>query len=787
MDFKQCIIVPVLNNVVLPYEKNKIIIDKKWQEYLKINNEIVLGFYKKTSEESIILNNQNNDETGEFISKYGTLCKIIEIDNTFDEFSIIVEAVERVLILRTFLVKDIFYGDINRCNPILNKDSYKIFNNLRVSILDILHSMNEEINLYKYLTMLPIEFFYSVIKELSKNNIDYKLVQLEENDIINGLKSLYQIYFHLNKKFKEEVEDDIYDKFKKNIEELQKNYLLNEQMKTIKKELDKNNPNGDDNLDEEIKKHTSIPENIKKILLKEYDKIKNNNVLSTEYTITKNYITTSLSLPWGKFSQLQDTGILEAAKILDEDHYGLYDVKNNILEYLATAFKTKQTNVKVLLLIGPPGVGKTSIGESISKCLKRKFLFISLNSITDIADLVGHRRTYVGAYPGQIINKIIESGIMNPLIFLDEVDKIKNTYNNPTNVLVSLLDPTQNNNFTDNFLGYGIDLSKCIFILTANSLDNLPDYLLSRMEIIYIDGYSIYEKVEIVKRFLLPKIYKNLFLKEDEIIFKEEAILYIIKHYTMEMGVRSLNKLLNNIISKYIYFNMKNEELLASNVEINKDDEISKEINISNIKKYINKKEIDFELNLQSNEIIGLAWTSVGGSVLKIQAFIYNTPGKGDFILTGKLGDVMKESSKVAFTLIKNNSLLMEYGLKEDFFINNSIHIHVPEGAVPKDGPSAGVTLYSSLFLTIKNKLLNENKIAPYIGMTGEISLNGEVMAIGGVKQKILGAYMYGVKEVILPNKNRYDFEILKNMPTDIIVHFIKNVNELIDIMFKGN
>lgn len=783
MDFKQSIILPVLNNVILPYEKNKIIIDKKWKEHLQINSEIVLGFYKKFAEESIILNNQNF--TKEFISKYGTLCKIVEINDSFDEFAIIIESIERVLILRTFLVEDIFYGDINTCNPILNKDSYKTFNNLRVSILDILHSLNEEINLYNYLTMLPVEFFYSTVNELSKNNIEYKLIQLEENDIINGLKSLYQIYFHLNKKFKEEVEEDMYDKFKKNVEELQRNYLLNEQIKTIKKELDKNNPNGDENLDEEIKKHPSIPESVKKILLKEYDKIKNNSILSTEYTITKNYITISLNVPWGKYSHFDDLAILESEKILDEDHYGLEDVKNNILEYLATAFKTKQTNVKVLLLIGPPGVGKTSIGESISKCLKRKFLFISLNSITDMADLVGHRRTYVGAYPGQIINKIIESGVMNPLIFLDEVDKIKNTYNNPINVLVSLLDPTQNNNFTDNFLGYGVDLSQCIFILTANSTDNLPDYLLSRMEKIYIDGYSIYEKVQIVKRFLLPKTYKNLLLKENEVVFTDDAILYIIKHYTMEMGVRSLNKLLNNIVSKYIYMSMKNEELLKLNIEIKEEEKVFSEININNIKKYINKKEIDFELHLEPNEIIGLAWTSVGGSVLKIQSFIYNTPNKGELILTGKLGDVMKESSRVALTLIKTNSLLLNYGLKEDFFINHSIHIHVPEGAVPKDGPSAGVTLYTALFLSIKNKLLNENKIAPSIGMTGEISLNGEVMPIGGVKQKILGAYMYGIKEIILPYKNRYDFEILKNMPKDIKTHFVKNVDELIEIMFE--
>jgi ATP-dependent Lon protease len=299
---------------------------------------------------------------------------------------------------------------------------------------------------------------------------------------------------------------------------------------------------------------------------------------------------------------------------------------------------------------------------------------------------------------------------------------------------------------------------------------------MSRMEKIYIDGYSIYEKVHIVKDFLLPKIFKTLNIKKDEIFFDDESILYVIKHYTREMGVRSLNKLLNNIVSKCIYFNMRNKEL--------KNNEIITNINMSNIKKLIHKREMDFDLYLGANEIIGLAYTSVGGDVLKIQCNISSTPNKGDVLLTGKLGDVMKESSKVAFTLIKNNPLLLNLGLKEDFFVNHSFHIHVPEGAVPKDGPSAGVTLYTSLTLAIKNKLENKNEIAKKIGMTGEVSLSGEVLPIGGVKQKLLGAYMHEVKEVILPEKNRYDYETLKNFPKDIIVHFISRVEELNKIMF---
>jgi ATP-dependent Lon protease len=776
MNLKQNIIIPLIDNVVLPFEKSKIIINKKWVNIITSSMEIVISFYKTTIENTVpIIINEN---TTLLLSKYGTLCKVLKIHEIDEkEVELFVEGLHRVLILKTEIKnEEVFYGEITNFHPTVPKDSYKIFNNLRISITDILSSQNPNINVFKLLAMFPMEFFYNALIELSSDDVEYKKLQLEEDNIINGLKSMYQLFFHLNTKFKEEVEQEVYDKFKKNIEEHQKNYLLNEQIKTIKKELDKNNPNGDDNLENEIKNHEFIPENIKKILLKEFDKIRNNNTLSTEYTIAKNYIFTSLSLPWGKYSKFKDTSILEAEKILNEDHYGLEDVKENILEYLSTAFKTNQNNIKVLLLLGPPGVGKTSIGESIAKCLERKFIFISLNSISDMADLVGHRRTYVGAYPGQIINKITEAGVFNPLIFLDEVDKIKTNYNNPMNVLVSLLDSTQNNNFTDNFLGYGIDLSKCIFILTANSTDYIPDYLMSRMEKIYIDGYSIYEKVHIVKDFLLPKIFKTLNIKKDEIFFDDESILYVIKHYTREMGVRSLNKLLNNIVSKCIYFNMRNKEL--------KNNEIITNINMSNIKKLIHKREMDFDLYLGANEIIGLAYTSVGGDVLKIQCNISSTPNKGDVLLTGKLGDVMKESSKVAFTLIKNNPLLLNLGLKEDFFVNHSFHIHVPEGAVPKDGPSAGVTLYTSLTLAIKNKLENKNEIAKKIGMTGEVSLSGEVLPIGGVKQKLLGAYMHEVKEVILPEKNRYDYETLKNFPKDIIVHFISRVEELNKIMF---
>lgn len=775
MNLKQNIIIPLIDNIILPFEKTTIIINKKWLNILSPSMEIVTGFYKTTIENTVpIIINEDNTI---LLCKYGTLCKISHIEEiNQEEVEILVEGLSRILILKTEIHKEIFYGEIAHFNPTIPKDSHKIFNNLRLSITDILASQNSNINIYKLLAMFPVEFFYSSLSELASNDIEYKKLQMEEDNIINGLKSIYQLFFHLNGKFKEEVEQEVYEKFKKNIEEHQRNYLLNEQIKTIRKELDKNNPTGDDNLEEEIKNHEFLPENIKKILLKEFDKIRNNNILSTEYTITKNYIFTSLSLPWGKYSKFNETSILNAEKILNEDHYGLEDVKENILEYLSTAFKTNQNNVKVLLLLGPPGVGKTSIGKSIAKCLQRKFIFISLNSISDMADLVGHRRTYVGAYPGQIINKVIEAGVFNPLIFLDEIDKIKTNYNNPMNVLVSLLDPTQNNSFTDNFLGYGIDLSKCIFVATANNINNLPDYLLSRLEIIHLDGYSIYEKVHIVKDFLLPNIFKNLNITNEEITFSEESIFYIIKHYTREMGVRALEKILNNIVSKCIYINMRNKELG------NKD--IIKNISLENLKQFINKREIDFDFRLNPNEAVGLAYTSVGGDVLKIQCNIYTTPNKGEILLTGKLGDVMKESSRVAFTLVKNNPILLNLGLKEDFFTNNSFHIHVPEGAIPKDGPSAGITLYSALTLAIKNKLENKNNLLPKIGMTGEISLSGEVLPIGGVKQKLLGAYMHNVKEIILPEKNRYDYETLKNFPTDIKIHFISNVNELNKILF---
>jgi ATP-dependent Lon protease len=782
MKLEEYILLPLAEHIVLPYETTTVILENnsKWKPLLEKHTKIVLSIYKKdTIENSIVLEEApSNDWKMVVLSKYGTLViieTIKELDNGKTE--LIVRGLGRVLILGTKVIEQHkLLCDVTLYNPVIPNDSYKVFDEIRLSICDILQSNKSTTNIYQLLSMAPVEFFYFVIKELADDNLAYKKSQLEEDNLIEGLKSILKTFFHLNKKFKENIEQEIYDTFKKNVEDHQKNYLLNEQMKTIKKEMEKFNPTDDSNLEEEIKNHSHIPPNIKKILLKEYEKIRHHNPLSSEYTVTKNYLTLSLSLPWGKYSDTGHVNLQRAEDILNRDHYALEDVKENILQYLATAFKTKQNSVKVLLLVGPPGVGKTSIGSSIAQCLNREFLFISLTSIMDIADLTGHRRTYVGAYPGQIINKLIECGVSNPVIFLDEIDKMKGNYNNPINVLVLLLDPVQNHNFTDNFLGYPFDMSKAVFVLTANTTENIPDYLLSRMEKIYIDGYTIYEKIHIAKEFLIPKLYKTLNVKKNEIAINEAVIEHIIKYYTREMGVRSLNKLLNNIISKAIYLQMKEGEKKNKKITIN----------TKNIKEFTNNLHMDFDIGLGPSEAIGLAWTSIGGDVLKIQALFVDSP-KSEVIITGNIGKVMEESAKVALTLVKQSEIIKTLKVPDNFFNVHNLHIHVPEGAVPKDGPSAGVTIYTAILMALKNKISNRSEKTPLIAMTGEISLSREVMAVGGIKQKILAARMYGIREIILPKKNKQNVEQIKNFPfEEMKIHFISYINELEAIIFAS-
>lgn len=774
MNLKEYVLIPLFDNVVLPYEHTVLKINKNLQAILKTSDQVIIAFEKvDIIENSITL---EYADKALMIGKYATIVTIHSINETenIDEIEISVTGIARVMILGTRVIEDnTILAEATIYNPTISDDSYKEFNDVRLSLCDIMQSLRPSIEMYTMLAMTPLEFFYFVLKELGDSNIAYKQVNLEQQNILEGLQSIFKLFFQYNKKFQESIEQELHDKFKKNIEEYQRNYFLNEQLKVVKKELEKINPIDENNIECRIKEHPHIPENIKKILLKEYEKIRHNNALSSEYTVTQNYLNISLALPWGQFSNLTNITLKKAQEILNHEHYGLEDVKENILQYLAAILQTKQNVLKVLLLVGPPGVGKTSIGQSIAKCLNRKFIFISLTSVTDIADLTGHRRTYVGAYPGQLVTKITEAGVMNPVILLDEVDKMINSKygTNPMNVLVSLLDPTQNNNFTDNFLGYPFDMSKVVFILTANTIEDIPYYIRSRIEIIHIDGYTLDEKSHIVTRSLLPKIYKNLCISSKKIDITDEAIHSIIKNYTREMGVRHLNQVLNRVLQKALYIRMQQEE----------EQKISKKTTISkkNLKEFVNDIEIDFDLTIYPSEVIGLAWTSVGGDVLKIQAVFLESSTSG-LVITGNIGKVMEESAKVALSLIKESHFIKTLKVPEKFFSTHSLHIHVPEGAVPKDGPSAGVTIYSAILLALKNKVKNTNQRAPIIAMTGEVSLSRDVLPVGGIKQKILAAQMYGIKEVILPKKNKANVEKLKNLSLENIkIHFISQISEL--------
>lgn len=760
-ELNELILIPI-NNIIFPYEETIIVINKKFEEIIEINKKIILCFYKNSLDNSIILENT-------FISKYGTLATILKknVSDNLDEIEILVETTDRVFIINTLYKNNIFYGDATIYNYLLNNNEYQEFNNLKNNICDILYSQNSDINIYKISFLSPLHFIFYVLKQLGDFN--YKLSQFEEDQCIIILRSIFKTFFHLNKKFAEKIEHEIYEKFKKNIEEHQKQYLLNEQYKTLKKELEKYSPSEDNLLKEEIENHLYMPNHIKEILLKEWEKIKNNNMLSSEYSVTKNYINISLSFPWGKYSDLSKINLEESEKILDLDHYGLKKIKQHILYYITAIIRiysyTKDRKeiskkMKVLLLLGPPGVGKTSICQTIGKCMHRETIFISLASISHTSDLVGHRRTYVGAFPGMIVNEIIKKKILNPLIILDELDKISNE---GLKIILQILDETQNKDFVDLFLSYPIDLSECMFMLTANSIDNLPDFLLSRLEIIEIDGYTSEEKLMIVKNFLLPKIEKNLLINNKNVFIEKKIILHIINKYTKEMGIRQLEKFLNNLFFKIIY-KIEKKEISFPLI-----------INSYNFHKFIEKKqEEDFNLNLEIGESIGLAWTSLGGKVLKIQSKFISEE-KSSLLITGNIGKVMEESIKIAYSLIE------EKYINHIFFKNHKLHIHIPAGGIPKDGPSAGITIYTSLLLAINNK------ITPLIAMTGEISLTGEILPIGGVKQKILAANMYSIKEIILPKKNYNDYLEIKDLikKNKIKFHFLSHINELDKIFIK--
>ena len=606
----------------------------------------------------------------------------------------------------------------------------------------------------------------SKVADAVANQLQISLVEkqkiLENLSVQNRLESL--LTFIESEIEVLSVEKKIRGRVKNQMEKTQREYYLNEQLKAIQKELGETEDGKDEiqNLEEAIKKAKMTKEAEEKSLA-ELKKLKSMSPMSAESTVVRNYLDWMVSLPWGKTSKV-NTDINNAKKILDEDHYGLEKVKDRILEFLAVQSRINKIKGPILCLVGAPGVGKTSLGKSIAKATGREFVRMSLGGIRDEAEIRGHRRTYIGSLPGKIIQMMKKSGKNNPLILLDEIDKIGNDYRgDPSSALLEALDPEQNPTFNDHYLEVDYDLSNVMFVTTANTL-NIPGPLLDRMEVIRISGYTEDEKMEIAKKYLLPKQIKENGLKPGEWTVSDEALKDIIRFYTRESGVRSLEREISKLARKGV------KDIVTKTKDTIKIDE-------KNLNDYLGVKKFKYgeiENKDGTGIVTGLAWTEVGGELLTIESVIM--PGKGKMEITGKLGEVMQESVKAAKSFVRSRCL--EYGIIPPVFEKKDIHIHVPEGATPKDGPSAGIAMVTSIVSSLTGIPVKRE-----VAMTGEVTLRGRVLPIGGLKEKLLAALRGGIKTVLIPDENEKDLaEIPKNVIEGLKIIPVKTVDEVLKV-----
>ena len=591
--------------------------------------------------------------------------------------------------------------------------------------------------------------------------LDQKQLLLEMSDVIKRLESLLgQLESEIDIL---QVEKRIRGRVKRQMEKSQREYYLNEQVKAIQKELG----DGEEGADlEELEKNiiaAKMPKEAMKKAESELKKLKLMSPMSAEATVVRNYLDTLINLPWRKKSKVNND-LVNAENVLNDDHYGLDKVKERILEYLAVQQRVDKVKAPILCLVGPPGVGKTSLGQSIAKATNRKFIRMALGGVRDESEIRGHRRTYIGSMPGKILSSLAKSGVRNPLFLLDEIDKMGSDFRgDPASAMLEVLDPEQNHTFQDHYVEVDFDLSDVMFVATSNSL-NIPLPLLDRMEVIRLSGYTEDEKTHIAMKYLLQKQIKNNGLRKDEIEVQESAILDIIRYYTREAGVRSLEREISKICRKVVKMLLLKTELAPIIV------------NSYNLEKFLSVKRYDYGLASKENQlgqVTGLAWTEVGGDLLTIEAALM--PGKGVITRTGSIGDVMKESVEAARSVVRSRS--RELGIKEELFEKKDIHIHFPEGATPKDGPSAGIAITTALV-----SILTGIPVRADVAMTGEITLRGEVLPIGGLKEKLLAAHRGGIKVVLIPEENVKDLtEIPDNVKNSIEIIPVRWIDKVLE------
>ena len=598
-------------------------------------------------------------------------------------------------------------------------------------------------------------------------NLNFKLTDkqdlLDADDLKNRGFKLMQL---INEELKIlELKMDIQSKTQSEIEQQQREYFLQQQIKTIQTELGDGNSAIQDaiNYRDRAKKKKWSKE-VAELFEKEVKKLERISPNSPEYGVQSNYLDTIVSLPWGEYSK-DSLNLKNAQKILDRDHFGMEKVKERIIEHLAVLKLKNDMKSPIICLYGPPGVGKTSLGKSIAEALKRKYIRMSLGGLHDESEIRGHRRTYIGAMPGRIIQNLQKAGTSNPVFILDEIDKVSNDFKgDPESALLEVLDPEQNNTFHDNFLDIDYDLSKVMFIATANDLSNVSKPLLDRMELIEITGYILEEKVEIALQHLVPNQLKDLGMTSDMVSFPKDTIIQIIDKYTRESGVRELDKQINQVLRR-----------IAKKIVMKED--YNKEVSIADLTEYLGTARFTrdiYEGNEYAGVVTGLAWTSVGGEILFIETSLSKAKA-GKLTLTGNLGDVMKESAVIALEYLKAHADYLN--ISYNSFEENDVHVHVPEGAVPKDGPSAGITILTSLASAFTHRKVRKN-----LAMTGEITLRGKVLPVGGIKEKILAAKRAGIKELILCSENRKDIDEIKPVYLKgLSFHYVDDAKQVLD------
>lgn len=709
--------------------------------------------------------------TPEDVEEYGVLAKLaMKIKLPNDTYKVKFNIIKRIKVVEYTKTEDVFEVEYEELEEVFDGDIQEVITTVKMITTEIAKNPTQLLDSQMVLEKIEGETTPDKIADIIAYNLKINELQkykyVEEPDVLKRLKF---ILTDINQqKMIVELEEKINAEVKKAIDENQKEYYLRERMKAIQNELGDRAKREEDM--ERLRKQigeAGMPKEIEAHALNELSRLQSTSSFMAEANVIQNYLEFIVKLPWYKTSEDRND-LSEVKKILDANHYGLDKVKDRIIEYLSVKIKTNKNPQTILCLVGPPGVGKTSLGISIAEALGRKFVKHSLGGVKDESEIRGHRRTYVGAMPGRILKSMEQAQTVNPVFLLDEIDKLSSDYKgDPASAMLEVLDPEQNSKFSDHYLEVPYDLSQVLFITTANYLENIPAPLRDRMEIVQLTSYTEIEKQQIARNHLLKEQLEAHGITEAEFSITDEAILEIIQYYTREAGVRELARHLGSLIRKAI------KKILLEKVK-------KVEITNKNLEEYLGKHKFIHNLadkKSQVGVVTGLAYTAYGGDTLPVEVTYYK--GKGNLVLTGKLGDVMKESAQTALSYIKSKA--EEYKIDPNLFLENDFHIHVPEGAIPKDGPSAGITIATAIYSAVTNKLVRND-----VGMTGEVTLRGLVLPIGGLKEKSIAADRSGLKTIIIPKENESDIdEIPEEVKAKLKIVLVSEVNEVFDIVIQ--